>query len=120
MPTYRKVFRHDGPTTMTDLRGVMRRDFDHGAASLFRFARTEVDKAAPSCIQYGLVQTRFCSGSIGQILPSFFLLLWFGRGGQVRDLELFKDNHPILIAELARFFVVEIAATIAYFAIEAG
>ena len=50
MPTYAEVFGNHDPTAATNLAGEMRRDFDHGSASLFRFAATEPNKAAPSCI----------------------------------------------------------------------
>ncbi len=51
MPAHREIFWDEGPTAMTDLGGIVGRDFDHCAASLFRFAGTEVDKLAPSCIK---------------------------------------------------------------------
>jgi hypothetical protein len=66
-----------------------------------------------------LFKTRFRSGSIGQIFAGLFLLLGFWCRRQVLDLEIFKDDHPILVDELTGFFVVEVAATIAHFAIEA-
>src|SRR6266700_2323284 len=118
MPAHREVFWHDGPAAMTGLRGVVRGYFDHCAASLFRFAGTEVDKVAPSCIKNRFVQTRFGSGSIGQILASFGVLFWLGGRGQIGDLEVFKNDHLIAIDQFARFLMVKVSATMAHLTIE--
>ncbi len=119
MPAHTEVFLDDATAPTACLTCLMGSDFDDRATSLFRFIACYRDEGSPACIQNTLIQAAFGGSSVRKILARFIRFgAWSFR--HVVDLQILKHKRAILIHKLARGFVEEITASVAYFALEPG
>ena len=102
-------------TCGANLGGLHGIDFGNDTASPCCLARDDLHKLSPSCIQHTLIQATFCSGSIWQVHP-VFILFGFGTAYQVRELQLFKDDHLVLFDEFVGLLVVKVSSLVSYLA----
>ena len=69
----------------------------------------------PTRILYALVQSTFCSCSIGKVV-AILILFRLGMLADLRDFQLFKDNGLMCLYEFLRFFMMEVPSLIGNFA----
>src|SRR6266487_486233 len=117
MPPLIKVLGNFQFTKAAHLRGILWSDQDDRRASFFRFAATDRDKGTPTRILDRFIQATLSGGSIGKILPGFFILLGFWSGHHVLDGEILEDDYAIGIDQFPCLLVVKVSALVAHLTI---
>jgi hypothetical protein len=85
------------------------------AASVCCFARDDLHELSQPIVQDALVQASFGGGSIGE-RGCVLILFPFWTADQVSQVQVFKDDHLVLLHELLGLLVMEITATVGHLA----